>query len=97
MFGNFAEVPDDAEPGEEFQGVVGDVDFPPEKALACGGHEMVMIVVPAFAESDEGQQEIVAAGIGGLVAACAKKVRERINREGAVPDKHRAQAESPNE
>ena len=63
MIGHFAEIPDDAEPGEEFQRVVGDIDFPPEKALAGGGHEMMVVVVPAFAQGDQGQEEIVAAGI----------------------------------
>jgi len=34
MHGHFAKVPNDAEPGEDLQHVVGDVDLPPEEALA---------------------------------------------------------------
>src|SRR5262249_47965390 len=46
--GNFAQVPDDAEPGHDFQRVVGYVNLPPEKSLARGSHKVVMVVVPAF-------------------------------------------------
>jgi integrase len=56
MRGNFAEVPDDAEPGENLQRVIGDVDLPPEEALARRSHELMMIVVPAFAEREQRQQ-----------------------------------------
>jgi len=50
MCGHFTEIPDDAEPGHDFQRVVGDVDLPPEETLARGSHEVVMIIVPAFAK-----------------------------------------------
>ena len=49
----FAQIPNDAKPGEDFQRVVGDVDFPPEEALARGSHKMMMIVMPAFAEGKQ--------------------------------------------
>src|SRR6266699_5751136 len=93
--GDFAEVPDDAEPGHDFQRVVGDVDLPPKESLARRGHEVMMIVVPAFAEGEQREEPVVAAGVGGLVAARAKEVRERIDGESVMPQKHRAQAEAP--
>src|SRR5437879_3854083 len=77
MGGDFAKVPDEAAPGEGFERVVGDVDFPPEEALASASHVMVMIVVPAFAEGQKGEKPVVAAGVGGLIAARAEKMRER--------------------
>src|SRR6202000_2066945 len=97
MGGDLAEIPDQAEQGEELQRVVGDVDFPPEKALASGGHVVVMIVVPAFAERQEREKPVVLAGVGGLVADSAEKVRERVDRESVVPEEHGAEDESPEE
>jgi len=53
-----AEFADEAEPGEDFEGVESEIDSPPVKALAGGGHEVVMIVVPTFAEDDEGEGQL---------------------------------------
>ena len=97
MRGDGAEVADDADPGEEFQDVEGDVNLPPEEALACGGHVVVVVIVPAFAEGDQGKDETILAGVGGEVAARAEEVRERIDGEGAVPEHHGAEAEAPEE
>jgi len=94
---DFAEIPDDAEPGHDLEGVISDVDFPPEEALAGGGHEVMMIVVPAFTEGEQGEEPIVAAGVGGFIAARAEKVGERVDGEGVVPEQHGAQAEAPDE
>src|SRR5258708_25008566 len=58
--GDFAEIPDDAEPGHNLQRVVGDVNFPPEEALARGSHKVMMVVVPAFAQGEQSEQPIVA-------------------------------------
>ena len=69
MDGDFAKIPDEAAPGEGFERVVSDVDFPPEEALPSAGHVMVMIVVPAFAEGHESKEPVVAAGVRGLVTA----------------------------
>src|SRR5215467_4528735 len=95
MGGNLAEVPDDAQPGHDFQRVIGDVNLPPEETLARGGHEVVMVVVPAFAEGKQGEQPVVAAGVAGLIAARTEKVRKRIDGEGVVPEEYGAQAERP--
>src|SRR5256885_15549504 len=67
--GDFAEVPDEAEPGEGFERVISDVNFPPEEALTGAGHVMVMIIVPAFAEGHESEEPVVAAGVRRLVTA----------------------------
>jgi len=50
----------------------------------------MMIVVPAFSEREQGEEPIVAAGIGGFVAARAEEVRERIDGEGIMPQQHGA-------
>ncbi len=95
--GDFAEVPHDPEPGEHLQRVVGEVHFPPVEALACRGHEVMMIVVPAFAERHDGEQPVVFAGVGCFIAPRTEQVRERIDGKRVVPQHDRAQAEAPHE
>src|SRR5262249_16411245 len=56
---------------------------------------VVVIVVPAFAESHEREQPIVLAGVGRIVAARTQNVRKRIERESSVPENHCAQAKTP--
>src|SRR6266853_18757 len=76
MHGDFAEIPYDAEPGENLQGVISDVNLPPKEAMARRGHEVMMVVVPAFAQREQREQPVVLAGVAGFVAARTKKVRE---------------------
>ena len=66
---NFAQIPNNAEPRQDFQRVISDVNLPPEKALPCRRHVVMVIVVPAFAERHEREQPIVLAGVGGVVAS----------------------------
>src|SRR6266852_116996 len=94
MRGDFAQVPNDAEPGQNLQRVISDVDLPPVEALARRGHEVMMVVVPAFAERQQCEQPVVLAGVTGSIAARTEEVRERIDGEGVVPQEHRAQAEA---
>src|SRR5256885_16720607 len=95
MGGDFAKVPNEAEPGEGFQRVISDVDFPPEKALAGAGHVMVMIVVPGFAEGHKSEEPVVAAGVRGLITARTEKMRKRIDGESVMPEERGAEAEAP--
>src|ERR1700690_1872273 len=94
-FGWGAQVPDDVEEGEEFEDVVGDVDFPPVEALAGADGVAVVVVVPAFAHGDEGEGEAVAAVVGGVEAAGADDVGEGVDAEGGVIDEDGAQEKSP--
>src|SRR5436190_1584126 len=55
------QVPHDAEPRHHDQSVVTEVDLPPEETLASGRGVVVVVVVPAFAEREQGDPEIVAA------------------------------------
>src|SRR5216683_4783204 len=82
MRGDFAQVPNDAEPGQNLQRVISDVDLPPVEALARRGHEVMMVVVPAFAERQQCEQPVVLAGVTGFIAARTEEVRERIDGEG---------------
>jgi len=97
VIGDFAKFADEAEPGKDFEGVEGDVDFPPVESLTRTGHVVVMVVVPAFAEGDEGEQPVVFAGVCGGETAIAEDVRERIDGEGAVPEQGGAEEKAPSE
>src|SRR5215467_10942295 len=55
----------------------------------------MMIVVPALAEGHQSEKPIVAASVGGFIAARTKKMRKRIDGESVVPEKRGAQAEAP--
>src|SRR5688572_20914726 len=80
-----AKMPDEAEGGEHAQHVVREVDLPPAEALPGRRLVVVMVVVPALAHGEEGDEEVVAAIVGGRVAARADEVRQRVDGEGAVP------------
>src|SRR5271170_7148116 len=54
-----------------------------------------MIVVPAFAESNEGEEEVVFAGVRGWETALTENVRERIDGKRAVPEQYGTQEETP--
>ena len=88
-------IPDNAKPGEHFQRVVADINFPPIEALTCRVHVAVVIVVPAFAERDHGQNEAVTAGIGRFEAAMTKNVGQGIDEKRAVKQEHGANEEAP--
>jgi hypothetical protein len=55
----------------------------------------VVVVVPALAEGDQGQDQAVAAEVVGVVAAVADDVGQRVDAEGGVVGQHRAEAEAP--
>src|SRR5882724_446824 len=69
----------------------------PEKTLAGAGHEVMVIVVPAFAQREQRKKPVVLASVGGLVAHRAEQVRQRINRERVVPEQHGAEHKGPKE
>src|SRR6185437_1002950 len=93
--GHGLQVPDDADEGHELQQVKRDVEFPPIKTLAHRRGVMMVIVVPAFAQGDDGQPHIVAAGVAGLVAPAPEYMRQGVDGVGAVIQGHGGDEESP--
>ena len=57
----------------------------------------MVIVVPAFSEGQERKPEVVSAGVRGLEPATAEHVRQGIDREGGVVQRHRRNQEPPHE
>ncbi len=91
------EVPDQASGGERAQHVVRAVDLPPAEALARRHLVVMVVVVPALAHGDECEHEVVARVVVGGVAAAAPQVRERVDRERAVPAQHLGHRERPHQ
>ena len=59
MFRDLLHVPDQAARSHSEQGVPGQVDLVPVEALSDSGWVVVVIVVPAFAQREQSQKEIV--------------------------------------
>ena len=79
---------------ESKKNVIGEIDLPPEEALAGRKGIVMVIVVPALAHRDEREPETVLALLAGLITASAEHVAERINGEGGVIKEHRADEEA---
>ena len=58
-----------AEYPQKLYRAVGQIDFPPPQAMACGSLERVMVVVPALAETQDRDPPIVLGHIGRLKRA----------------------------
>ena len=91
------QVADETGQREEFEPIISGIDFPPIETVARGALETVMIVMPAFAERDEGEDRAVAGIVVGFEAAFAHDVSHGIDAPGAVKEEGRADEETPNE
>lgn len=58
--GHRLQSPDQAQPRKHLQAVVGDVNFPPVEPVAGAALETMVVVVPAFTQTDQGENETVA-------------------------------------
>ena len=56
-----------------------------------------MVVVPALAVAEQANEDVVAAGIRGLVISIAPKVGYGVDRPGYVPDENRPNKHAPDE
>ena len=86
-----------SERGEEPKAMPGGVDLPPPEPLAGRGRIAVMVVVPPLAQGNGGEQRVVAAVVGGVVAPAPPAVGERVDAEGRVIEQHRRDREPPHE
>lgn len=91
----FLDLINDADELQETQHIIGRVDLPPEETLARAVRVVVVIVVPAFTQSEDGQDETVLARLTRFIAAAAQQMAEGIDGKGRVIQDHRAQAETP--
>ena len=56
---------------------------------------LVVVVVPALADGQQGDEPVVAARLAGLVVAVAEHVGERVHRPGDVPHCHDPHVHTP--
>src|SRR6185369_1975919 len=54
-----ADIPDEPDSLEGEQRVVAEIELPPEEALPRRAHVVVVIVVPAFTEREDGEHRVV--------------------------------------
>jgi len=90
-------IPNQAGPRQDFEQIVGNIDFPPIKALSGGIHVAVMIVVPTLAQGDEREEQAVAAVVFGFITAFAEQVGQRINGRRGMKQNRGADEKSPNQ
>ena len=57
----------------------------------------MVVVVPPLAEGQQGQPEVVAAVVSGLVAHAAEAMGQRVDRVRGVPEQRRRDAEAPDQ
>src|SRR5437879_912780 len=56
-----------------------------------------MVVMPAFPVTDQSHEPVVAAIVVRVKAAIAPEMRDRVDRPGNVPDRHRTHEHAPNQ
>ena len=83
--GRLTETPDKTDRREDPEDIIRGVDLPPPEALAGGLLVVVVVIMPPLAHGDEGEEPVVAAGVGGLVAARAPDVGKGVDGKGRVP------------
>ena len=92
---HFLQIPDDAQRRQQPQAVVRYIDFPPKKALPRRAGKVVMVVVPAFAEGEKREPQVVARIVARGVAAPPIKMRKRVDGKGGVIQHHGGYAKAP--
>src|SRR5690606_40520910 len=96
MLRHFLKIPYQTYRRKPLQKVVRNVNLPPEKALARRYLVIMMVIMPPFAQRQQGQPQAVAAFIVRLIPLGAELVHDRVDRKRGVVQDHRAQ-EKPDE
>src|SRR5208283_1351023 len=91
------QIPGDSQPVQNLQRVVSKVQLPPANSLLARVHEFVVIVVPAFAQRDDGQYKVISAVVRRVEATRSPQMRHRINGEGPVKQQNGRHHEPPDE
>jgi hypothetical protein len=97
MEGASFDVPGEAEEAEDGDAVPVGIELIPGEAVTGGLGVGVVVVVPAFAEGEEGDPEAVAGGVGGVEATRAPHVGGGVDEPGGVEAEDGAEEDSPEE
>ena len=71
------------------------IDLPPAQAMARGAGMRVVIVVPAFAEGEQRDEEIVGGVVAGRPALRAPEMGGGVHQPGGVQADHGAEEDAP--
>src|SRR3974390_2095892 len=88
-------IPGEPKENQKTQQQEAEIDLPPEPLIASHAGLGMMIVVPALAAGDDGDKNIVAAVIAGVVVLVTGRMSQRIYAPGDVPDKNGSDDDSP--
>lgn len=91
------DIVNDPKPTQHLKGIIGDVDLPPAEALPGAMLVIVMVVMPAFTQSDQCKNQRVFARFTSLISALSKHMAERVDKKSGVVENHGAHTEAPQE
>ena len=97
FFGGQRHVPGEADQGERADDVVAHVDLPPAQAVPGRGREGVVGVVPALAQRQDAEHDVVAALVVAPVGPQAPQVADRVDAPGDVVDQEDAHQPAPDQ
>src|SRR5581483_6016207 len=93
--GDADDVPGEADALEPADQPAARIELPAREAVAGGGGEGVVVVVPGLAEGRQREPGEVARVVAGGEAATAEEVAERVDGEGGVVEQEDAHRSSP--
>src|SRR5688572_15323849 len=91
------DIPRQSEHGEQADGEVGDVQFPPLMTMPGRSRIGMMVIVPAFSVADQTDEKVVPAMVVRRIGTIAPQVSDRVYRPSDVPNQHRAHNHPPKE
>ena len=97
QLGRHLQVPDNPEPGQGHQDIIGEINLVPVEALSRAGLIGVVIVVPPLTHRDESEQPVVAGIVTGHIAPAAVNMCEGVDAERGVINQHGAPEEADHE
>ncbi len=93
--GGLTKVPDHPDAPERHQHVPGQVDLPPQEALAGGPWVEVVVVVPSLTEGQQRQHSVVARPVWGVVGPASPEVGHAVDGEGRMLHAQHRDGEAP--
>ncbi len=95
--GGFDDVFGYANQSQQSDGDVGDIKLPPFETMSSGALESMVVVMPAFAEAQQGDPPAVAGVVGGLEVAVTPGVSRGVDEPGAVIGTGCSQEDAPDD
>ena len=97
MVRNWPEVPDQSQSFHALQDGVAGVKLAGKETLSNRVRVVVVVVVPALAQCDQGEPHVVPTAVGRCVATRSKSMGKTVDGERGVEQKSRGDTEAPDE